>query len=113
MDHLRAFIKYFKDKHPDAVLPRASDEVYSHLTDAMTPHAMKIMQKDNSVFRGENAAQPFKGIDFRPLWDGSEEAWKLLHMAMIFSFGLSTTQLRITGVITNSFTESCQRILHQ
>ena len=86
MDHLRAFIKYFKDKHPDAVLPRASDEVYSHLTDAMTPHAMKIMQKDNSVFRGENAAQPFKGIDFRPLWDGSEEAWKLLHMAMIFSF---------------------------
>ena len=44
MDHLRAFIKYLKDKNPDAALPRASDEVYSHLTDVMTPHAMKIMQ---------------------------------------------------------------------
>ena len=99
MDHLRAFIKYFKDKHPDAVLPRASDEVYSHLTDAMTPHAMKIMQKDNSVFRGENAAQPFKGIDFRPLWDGSEEAWKLLHMAMIFSFLQGDPKAKVAQVL--------------
>jgi hypothetical protein len=99
MDHLRAFIKYHKDKHPDAALPRASDEVYSHLTDAMTPHAMKIMQKDNSVFRGENAAQPFKGVDFRPLWDGTEEAWKLLHMAMIFSFLQGDPKAKVAQVL--------------
>jgi hypothetical protein len=99
MDHLRAFIKYHKDKHPDAALPRASDEVYSHLTDAMTPHAMKIMQKDNSVFRGENAAQPFKDIDFRPMWDGTEEAWKLLHMAMIFSFLQGDPKAKVAQVL--------------
>jgi hypothetical protein len=86
MDHLRAFIKYFKDKHPAITFPRASDELYAHLTDVMTPHAMKLMQKDNSVFRGDNVPQPFPGVDIRPIWDGTEEAWKALHMAMIFSF---------------------------
>ena len=99
MDHLRAFIKYHKDKHPEAALPRASDEVYSHLTDAMTPHAMKIMQKDNAVFRGEDAAQPCKGIEFRPLWDGSDEAWKLLHMAMIFSFLQGDPKAKVSQVL--------------
>ena len=86
MDHLRAFVNYFKQKSPGTPFPRVSDELYAHLTNVMTPHGMKIMQKDNSLFRGESAPQPLPGIDIRPLWDGSDEAWKLLHMAMIFSF---------------------------
>jgi hypothetical protein len=99
MDHLRAFIKYFKDKHPSTAFPRASDELYAHLTDVMTPHAMKLMQKDNSVFRGENVPQPFPGIDIRPMWDGSDEAWKALHMAMIFSFLQGDPKAKVAQVL--------------
>jgi hypothetical protein len=86
MDHLRTFIKTLKDKHPDLNFPRASDEVYTHLTDALTPHGMKIMQRDNSLFKSPNAPQPLPGVDIRIAWDGSEESWKALHMTMIFSF---------------------------
>jgi hypothetical protein len=86
MDHLRAFIKCLKDKNPELQFPRASDEVYTHLTDALTPHGMKIMQRDNSLFKAADAPQPLPGVDIRAIWDGSEEAWKALHMAMIFSF---------------------------
>jgi hypothetical protein len=86
MDHLRAFIQYFKNKSPASVFPRASDELYAHLTDVMTPHAMKIMQRDNTLFVGPEAPQPLPGIDMCAQWDGTDEAWKLLHMVMIFSF---------------------------
>jgi hypothetical protein len=99
MDHLRAFVKYFKDKNPAVAFPRASDELYAHLTDVMTPHALKIMQKDNSVFRGEDAPQPFPGIDIRPMWDGTDEAWKALHMAMIFSFLQGDPKTKVAQVL--------------
>jgi hypothetical protein len=86
MDHLRALLKYFKDKHPDKEFPRASDELYTHLTDVLTPHAMKIMQRDNSVFLTLDAPEIFPGIKSALIWDKTEEAWKLLHMTMVFSF---------------------------
>ena len=86
MEHLRALIICLRDKHPELPFPRASDEVYTHLTDVLTPHAMKIMQRDNSLFRGKDAVQLFEGVDMRVAWDGSEELWKALHLTMIFSF---------------------------
>ena len=86
MDHLRAFIKCLKDKHPDINFPRASDEVYTRLTDVMTPHGMKIMHRDASLFRGPETPQPFEGVDMRVAWVESEETWKALHLTMIYSF---------------------------
>jgi len=86
MDHLRTFIKCLKDAHPELTFPRASDEVYTHLTDALTPHGMKIMQRDNSLFKAADAPQPLPGVDIRVAWNGSEDTWKALHMTMIFSF---------------------------
>ena len=68
MEHLRAFIKCLKDKHPDINFPRASDEVYTRLTDVLTPHAMKIMHRDSSLFRSADAPQPFEGVDIRTVW---------------------------------------------
>ena len=86
MDHLRSFINYFKSKSPGTPFPRATTEYYDQLTALMTPHAQKIMRKDNSLFRGEHVPQPFPDVDIRMLWDGSDEVWKRLHMAMLFSF---------------------------
>ena len=86
MDHLRTFIKSLKDKHPDINFPRASDELYTQLTDALTPHAAKLMQRDNSLFRGPSAVQIFPDVDMRVVWEGTDEDWKGLHMVMIFSF---------------------------
>ena len=86
MEHLRAFIKCLKDKHPDINFPRASDEVYTRLTDVLTPHGMKIMHRDASLFRSPDAPQPFEGVDIRTTWVESEETWKALHLTLLFSF---------------------------
>lgn len=86
MDHLRAFVQYFRNKSPGTTFPKANAEYYETFTELMTPHALKILQKDNSLFRGEHVPQPFPDIDIRMLWDGSDELWKRLHMAMLFSF---------------------------
>jgi len=86
MEHLRAFIKCLKDKHPDINFPRASDEVYTRLTDVLTPHGMKIMHRDASLFRSPDAPQPLEGVDIRTAWVESEETWKALHMTLLFSF---------------------------
>lgn len=99
MEHLRSFIKCLKDKHPDLPFPRASDEVYTHLTDALTQHGMKLMQRDNSLFKGDDAPQPLPGIDIRAVWDGSDEAWKTLHMTMIFSFLRGDPKEKVAQVV--------------
>ena len=99
MEHLRTFIQYFKNKTPGTEFPRASDELYAHLTNVMTPHAMKVMQRDNSLFKGPDAPQPIPGIDIRILWDGTDEAWKALHMAMIFSFFQGDPKAKVAQVM--------------
>ena len=99
MDHLRTFINCLKDKHPELTFPRASDEVYTHLTDALTPHGMKIMQRDNSLFKGADAPQPLPGVDIRVAWDGSDETWKALHMTMIFSFLRGDPKEKVAQVV--------------
>ena len=99
MDHLRTFINCLKDKHPELTFPRASDEVYTHLTDALTPHGMKIMQRDKSLFKGADAPQPLPGVDIRVAWDGSDETWKALHMTMIFSFLRGDPKEKVAQVV--------------
>lgn len=86
MEHLRTLIKCLKDKHSEIQFPRASDEVYTHLTDVLLPHAAKLMHRDNSVFRGEQAVQFLPDVDIRIVWSGSDDEWKALHMVLIFSF---------------------------
>ena len=86
MEHLRALVNYLKEKSPSLTFPKPSEEMYTHIQTVLLPHAMKVVQKDNTLFRGEGAIQLFEGVDIRRAWDGSDDAWKKLHMALLYSF---------------------------
>ena len=86
MEHLRALINHLKDKSPELTFPKASEELYQQVQHALLPHALKVVQKDNTLFRGETAVQFLEGVDIRRAWPGDDDAWKKLHMAMIYSF---------------------------
>ena len=86
MEHLRALINHLKDKSPTLTFPRPSEELYQQVQTALLPHAMKVVQKDNTLFRGEAAVQFLEGVDIRRAWPGDDDAWKKLHMTMIYSF---------------------------
>ena len=57
MEHLRALINHLKEKSPTLTFPRPSEELYQQVQSALLPHAMKVVQKDNTLFRGEAAVQ--------------------------------------------------------
>lgn len=86
MEQLRTLISHLKDKSPTLSFPKASDELFTHLQTALLPHALKVVQKDNTLFRGEEAVQIFPGVDIRRAWDGSDDSWKKLHMTLLYSF---------------------------
>jgi hypothetical protein len=86
MEQLRALINYMKEKSPLLPFPKPTEQMYTHIQTALLPHAMKVVQKDNTLFRGETAIQFIEGIDVRRAWPGDEEAWKKLHMVLLYSF---------------------------
>jgi hypothetical protein len=84
MEHLRAFVQYFKDKDPNGTYPRASEELFAHIEETLLPHLLRIMRKDNTLFADpEVVIQLFPEMDVK--WDGTEEVWKRLHMALLHS----------------------------
>jgi hypothetical protein len=106
MDHLRNFIQHFRNKSPGTSFPKATPEFYAQFMEVLTPHSMRIMQKDNSLFRSADAPQPFPEIDIRMLWDNSEDLWKKLHMAMVFSFFQGDPKEKVAQIM-----ETMKRIL--
>jgi hypothetical protein len=86
MEHLRALITHLKDASPTLTFPKATEEMFTHLQTVLLPHAMKVVQKDNTLFRGEDAVQLFEGVDMRRAWPGTDDAWKKLHMTLLYSF---------------------------
>lgn len=86
MEHLRSLINYLKEKSPTTTFPKPTEELFNHIQTVLLPHALKVVQKDNTLFRGEAAVQLFEGVDIRPVWDASDEAWKRLHMTLLYSF---------------------------
>ena len=84
MEHLRALVQYFKDKDPSGTYPRASEELFEHIEETLLPHLLRIMRKDNTLFADPNVVvELFPGIQVK--WDGTDEAWKRLHMALLYS----------------------------
>jgi len=85
MEHLRNLINYFKERMPDTKFPRASDDLFAHIEKELLPHLMKIVQKDNTLFTDtDTAPQLFPDIQVK--WDGSDEAWHKLRMALLYAF---------------------------
>ena len=85
MDHLRALVTHFKEKHPDLPFPRPSAELFTHIQTTLLPNVLAVVQKDNALFKGYGAAQIFPGIAIETIWDSSDESWKKLHMALLYS----------------------------
>jgi hypothetical protein len=81
MEHLRNLISYCKQKDPETKYPRASEELYAHLETVFLPHVLRVIQKENALL---SEVEIFPGIK-ATWWDGSEEAWKHLHMALIYA----------------------------
>lgn len=77
MEHLRNLVELFQEKHPKL---RAREELFQHLEDTLLPHVLRIIQKDNTLL---SEVELFPGIKVD--WEGTEDQWKKLHMAMIYS----------------------------
>ena len=70
---------------PETKFPKASDELFAHIEKEFLPHLMKIVQKDNTLFTDtDTAPQLFPDVDVK--WDGSDEAWHKLRMALLYAF---------------------------
>lgn len=85
MEHLRNLVKYFKDKENARDIPRATEDLFVHLEETLLPHLLQVIKKDNELFTGPEAVSLFPGVDMRALWDGSDEAWSKVHMALVYS----------------------------
>ena len=77
MEHLRKLVELFQEKHPGL---RAREELFKHLEDTLLPHVLRVIQKDNTLFA---EIELFPGIKVE--WDGTDEQWKKLHMALMYS----------------------------
>lgn len=77
MEHLRKFIDYIRETNPELRI-RASEDMFGMLEEKLLPHLLRVVQKDNTLF---SEVELFPGLK----WDGSDEAWKRLHMALIYS----------------------------
>jgi hypothetical protein len=77
MEHIRNLVNLFRDKHPGL---RAREELFEHIEQTFLPHLLRVFQKDNTLL---SEVELFPGIKVE--WEGTEEQWKLLHMALLFS----------------------------
>jgi len=77
MEHLRTLVGLFREAHPEL---KARDELFAHIEQTFLPHLMRVLQKDNTLL---SEVDLFPGI--KVAWAGSEEQWKALHMAFLYS----------------------------
>lgn len=82
MDHLRKLVTYLKDKDPEFGIPRASEDLFAHLETTLLPHLLRVIQKDNTLLA---EVELFPGLKVDRIWDGSDDAWSRLHMALLHS----------------------------
>ena len=84
MEHLRNLLQHFKERMPDTKFPKATDELFAHIEKELLPHLMMIVKKDNALFTDKDTApELFPGI--RVKWDGSDESWQKVRMALMYS----------------------------
>jgi hypothetical protein len=77
MDHLRTLVSLFREAHPGL---KANEALFSHLEQTFLPHVLRLLQKDNTLL---SEVELFPGV--KVAWAGTEEQWKALHMAILYS----------------------------
>ena len=77
MEHLRKLVDIFQEKHPNL---RAREELFQHIEDTLLPHLLRVVQRDNTLL---TEIELFPGLKVE--WEGTDENWKRLHMALIYS----------------------------
>jgi hypothetical protein len=77
MEHIRNLVNVFREAHPEL---RAHEELFDHIEKTFLPHVIRLLQKDNSLL---SEVELFPGIKVD--WKGTDENWKLLHMALLYS----------------------------
>jgi hypothetical protein len=77
MEHLRKLVSLFREAHPQL---RAKEELFGHLEQVFLPHLLRVIQKDNTLL---SEVDLFPGTKVE--WAGTEEQWKALHMALVYS----------------------------
>jgi hypothetical protein len=77
MEHLRTLVSLFREAHPGL---RAREELFGHLEQTFLPHLLRVIQKDNTLL---SEVDLFPGLKVE--WAGTEDQWKALHMALLFS----------------------------
>lgn len=77
MEHLRKLVSLFREAHPGL---RAKEELFVHLEQVFLPHLLRVIQKDNTLL---SEVDLFPGTKVE--WAGTEEQWKALHMALVYS----------------------------
>lgn len=79
MEHLRKLVTHFKSKEVSGV-PRATEDLFLHLEETFLPHVLRVLKKDNTLLA---EVELFPGV--KVPWEGTDEEWKLLHMAILYS----------------------------
>jgi len=79
MEHLRKLVNHFKSKDIPGI-PRVTEELFAHLEDVFLPHLLRILKKDNTLLA---EVELFPGL--KVPWEGTEEEWSLLSMALLYS----------------------------
>ena len=77
MEHIRNLVNLFREAHPGL---KAKEELFGHLEETFLPHLLRVLQKDNTLL---SEVDLFPGI--KVSWEGSDEQWKKLHMALLYS----------------------------
>ena len=77
MEHLRNLVNEFREKHPGL---RANEDLFNHIEQTFLPHLLRLIQKDNTLL---SEVELFPGIKVE--WTGTDEQWKKLHMALLYS----------------------------
>lgn len=77
MEHLRKLVEIFQEKNPGL---RAREEHFQHIEDTLLPHLLRVIQRDNTLL---SEIELFPGLKVE--WEGTDDQWKRLHMALIYS----------------------------
>lgn len=91
MEHLHKLVEHFRNKIDDLPaeeqikIPKATEALFAHIEETLLPHLMRVFQKDNSLFVGENCVELFPGIKVKNLWTGSDTDWSRVNMALLYS----------------------------
>ena len=81
MEHLRKFVDHVKSLD-ESVRIKANDELFVYLEETLLPHLLRVMQKDNTLL---SEVDIFPGVNIGTVWKGTDDEWKLLHMALLYA----------------------------